>query len=130
MLVRSFHFAVGVTATALAIAGAVLPLLPTVPFLLIAAWAFARSSPRLEAWLLDHARFGPLIADWRRNGAIARPAKRLSAIAMVATVAVAAAAGLPTLLLLIQVAVLVAVSLFIWTRPDPDTGPRTPGARR
>ncbi len=121
MLVRSFHFAVGVTATGLAIAGAVLPLLPTVPFLLIAAWAFARSSPRLEAWLLDHARFGPLIADWRRNGAIARSAKRISAIAMVATVAVGAAAGLSTLVLLVQIAVLAAVSLFIWTRPEPDS---------
>mgnify|MGYP001766859042 CR=1 FL=1 len=130
MLVRSLHFAVGATATALAIAGAVLPLLPTVPFLLIAAWAFARSSPRLEAWLLDHARFGPLIADWRRGGAIARRAKRMSAIAMIATVAVAAAAGLSTLVLLMQIAVLAAVSLFIWTRPEPDSGRETPGVRR
>ena len=124
MVVRSLHFAVGVVATGLAILGVVLPLLPTTPFLLVAAWAFARSSPRFEAWLLDHARFGPLIADWRREGAVSASAKRLSAVVMLATLGLGAVAGLSLGLLAVQAIVFAAVSLFLWTRPDPSRGPR------
>lgn len=119
MVVRSLHFAVGLVATGLAVLGAVLPLLPTTPFLLVAAWAFARSSPRLEAWLIDHAHFGPLIADWRRGGAVDRRVKRLSALVMLATLALGALAGLSTTILAIQAAIFAAVSLFLWTRPEP-----------
>lgn len=56
----------------LATAGIFLPLLPTTPFLLLAAWLFSRSSPRLEQWLAGHALFGPPLRDWRDDGAIAR----------------------------------------------------------
>ena len=54
---------------ALAIAGAVLPVLPTVPFLLVAAAAAGRGWPQLEAWLLAHPRYGPPIRRWRERGA-------------------------------------------------------------
>ena len=130
MVVRSLHFAVGLVATGLAIAGAVLPLLPTTPFLLVAAWAFARSSPRFEAWLLSHARFGPLIADWRREGAVGSGAKRASAAVMLATLAVGALVGLSTILLVLQAGIFAAVSLFLWTRPSPAGDARSGGARR
>jgi uncharacterized membrane protein YbaN (DUF454 family) len=62
----------GLAATGLALAGVVLPLLPATPFLLVAAWAFARSSPRLEGRLRAHARLGPLLAGWEARQAIAR----------------------------------------------------------
>ena len=130
MVVRSFHFALGVMATGLAVLGAVLPLLPTTPFLLVAAWAFARSSPRLEAWLVDHARFGPLIADWRREGAVSRRVKRLSATVMLATLALGALFGLSIALLALQAAIFAAVSLFLWTRPEPTLHVPTPGRTR
>ena len=119
MVVRSLHFTVGVVATGLAVLGVVLPLLPTTPFLLVAAWAFARSSPRLESWLLDHARFGPLIADWRREGAVGRRVKRLSAAVMIATVLLGALVGLSFAILALQVVIFTAVSAFLWTRPEP-----------
>lgn len=98
--------------------GTILPLVPTVPFLLLSAFCFARSSERLHLWLLTHPRFGPPIGDWNRRGAIGRGAKRL------ATVSILAAFGLPLILrldpmiLAIQGVTLLAVAVFVWTRPD------------
>src|SRR5690606_8396288 len=63
---RSLWLTFGLVCVGLALAGVVLPLLPATPFLLLAAFAFTRSSPRLHAWLLGHRHFGPLIEDWRR----------------------------------------------------------------
>ena len=119
MIVRWVWLAVGCLALAAAIAGAVLPLLPTVPFLLIAAWAFARSSPRLEAWLLDHAHFGPLIADWRASGAVSRSTKRTASVVMAATLIGGALAGLSYGILALQATIFAAVAAFLWTRPEP-----------
>lgn len=72
----------GVIALALGIAGMALPLLPTVPFLLLAAFCFARSNPAWEAWLLDHPRFGPPIRAWRARRAIGRRAKVAAVFAL------------------------------------------------
>ena len=60
----------GLLAMALAIIGVVLPLLPTVPFLLLAAFCFARSSQKLHRWLISHKTFGPMIIAWTTSGAI------------------------------------------------------------
>ena len=65
----------------LGLVGAFLPVLPTTPFLLLAVACFARSSPRLEAWLLNHPAFGPPLRNWREKRAISRKAK-LSAVAL------------------------------------------------
>jgi uncharacterized membrane protein YbaN (DUF454 family) len=62
--------AAGFGFVSLAILGAILPLMPTTIFLILAAGCFARSSPKLEARILAHPRFGPLVKDWRARGAI------------------------------------------------------------
>ena len=67
---------------ALGVIGLVVPLMPGVVFLMIAAWCFARSSPRFEAWLLDHPTLGKPLRDWRAAGAIPRPAKIMACTAM------------------------------------------------
>lgn len=60
----------GVVSLSLGVAGIFLPLLPTTPFLLLAAWAFVRSSPRLYAWLINHPHLGEYIRNFRENRAI------------------------------------------------------------
>lgn len=65
----------GVLATALGLVGVFVPLLPTTPFLLLAAACFARSSRRLHDWLLGHRWFGPYIRGYREHHAITRRAK-------------------------------------------------------
>lgn len=60
----------------LGLIGAFLPLLPTVPFVLLAAGCFSRGSPRWERWLLAHPRFGPWVRDWRVSRAVPLRAKQ------------------------------------------------------
>lgn len=67
------------------VAGAVglfLPLVPTVPFLLLAAACFARSSVRFHTWLIEHNHLGPLVRDYLNGGGIPLKAKQM-AIGMV-----------------------------------------------
>ena len=81
----------------LGLLGVVLPVLPTTPFLLLAAGCFARSSPRLHRWLLDHPVFGPPIRNWEDNGAISRKAKRLAVGSMAGVLIVSVVLGLSLL---------------------------------
>lgn len=110
--------AFGVMALGLGALGVVLPLLPTVPFLLLAAFCFARSSERLHNWLLTHPLFGPPIENWRQSGAISRRAKWAATLSIAAAFSISLILGLRPLLLAIQAVTLIAVSLFIWTRPE------------
>jgi uncharacterized membrane protein YbaN (DUF454 family) len=75
-MVRIAYLALGFISLLFGAVGIVLPLLPTVPFVLLAAFFFARSSPRLERWLVDHPSFGPHISAWRTRRAISRKGKR------------------------------------------------------
>lgn len=114
---RILFLTIGWISVALGTLGIFLPLLPTTPFLLLALWCFAKSSPRFHAWLLSHPRFGPALRNWREKGAIPTRAKAL-AIAMIALSL--GSIWLFAKVLAVQVAVsalLVGVSLFILTRP-------------
>lgn len=79
---RIIYFGLGWVMVALGVIGLVMPLMPGAVFLIVAAWCFARSSPRLEAWLLDHPTFGKSLRDWRAAGAIPRPAKAMACAGM------------------------------------------------
>ena len=74
---------VGLLAVAVGAIGVVLPGLPTTVFFIIAAWAFSKSSPRLEAWVLGLPRIGPMVADHRSGLGMPRRAKRV-AVSMIA----------------------------------------------
>lgn len=104
----------------LGLIGIVVPGLPTVPFVLLSAFAAARGSARLHAWLLAHRRFGPLIRDWQAEGAVSRRAKWL------ATTMMAFCAGLMFLtaprvwMAATGTACMVVVGLWLWRRPEPS----------
>lgn len=108
----------GWIAAALAILGVMLPLLPATPFALVAVWAFARSSPRLEAWLRGHRWLGPLIADWRARRAIPRRAKQIAVASLACSWLTMAGLGLPVLVLAGVAPILTGVGAWIVTRPQ------------
>jgi uncharacterized membrane protein YbaN (DUF454 family) len=110
---------IGLLALALGALGVALPLLPTTPFVLVAAVAFARSSDRLHEWLINHDIFGSLIDNWRRHGAISRRAKVVSVVSMAAILVVSVAIAAPAVVIIIQVVVLGAAAVFILSRPLP-----------
>ena len=115
---RIFWLAGGLVAFGLGLIGAVLPLLPTTPFVLLAAYCFARSSPRLQLWLESHRAFGPMIANWRLHGAISVRAKIYSLGMMAASPVATWALDPPMWALIAQIATLMGAATFVATRPS------------
>ena len=108
----------GSAAVGLALAGVVLPVLPTTPFLLVAAWAFARSSPRLDAWLRAHPRLGPPLVAWEDRRAIPRKAKAVAGISLPAGWLLLWSGGAPLAISVAAGAVMLAAGVWILTRPS------------
>lgn len=102
----------------LALAGVFLPLLPTTPFLLLAAWAFARSSPRLDAWLRTHPRLGPPLAAWEDRRAIPRKAKAIAGVSLPAGWLLLWSGGAPATIMVAAGAVMLAAGVWIFSRPS------------
>lgn len=118
-VLRGVFFTCGLLFLILGFVGAFLPVLPTTPFLILAAACFARSSRKLERWLLDHPRFGPTLRDWRERGAIPRKAKLLSLAGTCLGFLLFWLAGNPGPALMAAVAALMLVGLaYVFTRPS------------
>ena len=114
---RRLYLAAGVLFTVLGAIGAILPIVPTVPFLLVAAFCFARSNPEWERKILEHPTWGPQIIDWRERRAISRKAK-IAAIATIAAGVVFTWLTLGFPWVWISVAVLVIIGGWIATRNE------------
>ena len=110
---------IGLSSLVLGAIGIFVPLLPTTPFVLVSAIAFANSSDRLHQWLINHDVFGPLIANWRRHGAISRSTKILSLLSMAAIILISLLMAVPTHVMVVQAIVLCISATFILTRPLP-----------
>lgn len=110
--------ALGWLALTLGLIGAVLPVVPTVPFLLIAVWAFARSSPRLGARIMRNPTFGPQLRAWRKRGVIGRRAKVFATVAMTAGVGWSLWFALDPRIVAVQALVCGAVAVWLCTRPE------------
>ncbi|MEQ9395722.1 YbaN family protein [Haliea sp.] len=109
---------IAVTALLFAAVGVPLPIIPTVPFLLLAAWAASRGWPELEEWLLNHPEYGPHITAWREDGAISRRAKWLATAMLGGSTTVLWVSAAPTLLAAGITTGFVAVLTWLWWRPE------------
>jgi len=102
----------------LGLVGVILPGLPTVPFLLVAAWAAGKGWPQLEVWLLTHPRHGPAIRRWRDHRAVPRRAKWLASASMVASAAFVAWSDAPLAVKAGLPALMIIVAAWLWKRPE------------
>jgi uncharacterized membrane protein YbaN (DUF454 family) len=118
---RIVYFGLGWVMVTLGIIGLILPLMPGAVFLIAAAWCFARSSPRLEAWLLDHPKFGKPLRDWRATGTIPRSGKAMACVGMAMGFAAFWYSAHPSLPLAAGVAlVFLACAAYVVSRPAAD----------
>jgi uncharacterized membrane protein YbaN (DUF454 family) len=116
---RWLWLALAYACLALGIIGIFLPGLPTTPFVLLAAYAAARGSKRLHAWLLAHRMFGPMIRDWEASGAVSRKAK-LWAIGTMALCAVIFFLTAPKWWMAATgTGIMAIVGAWLWRRPEP-----------
>jgi uncharacterized membrane protein YbaN (DUF454 family) len=123
-LVRWGWLGLGWGCVALGVIGAVVPLMPTTIFLILAVGCFARSSPRLESWLLNHARFGPTLRAWRAEGAIPRRGKIAACCGIALGFVLFLAGARPDWVLALGVAaVMAACAGYIVSRPAPGVPP-------
>lgn len=106
-------------ALALGLVGIVVPGLPTVPFVLLSAYAAARGSARLHARLLADRRFGPMIRDWQAQGAVGRRAKWLATTMMAMASVLMFLTAPRAWMAATGTAIMLLVAAWLWTRPEP-----------
>ncbi len=107
----------GVVCLAAGLLGIVLPLLPTTPFVLLAAYCFSRGSARYEQWLLTHPRFGPIVRDWQTRRAVPLRAKQVASV-MMGVSSVAMWWLLPGQVRWVPGASCVLVAIWLWRLPN------------
>lgn len=122
-LVKHLFVAAGWLSLGCGVLGIFLPLLPTTPFVLLAAFCFSKGSDSLHRWLLSQKTFGPLIRDWQEHGVIRRHVKGTSTVLIVLLM------GYPILFRPMPIRLKIALSLvgmgvigFIWSRPSKAQG--------
>jgi len=116
---RRFYLALGYASLVLGIAGIALPLLPTTPFVILAAWCFARSNPALAQRLYENPRFGALLTTWRDQRAIPPRAKIYALLMLALSYAVAVWLVRNPYVPYLLAAIMGSVALYIVTRPSP-----------
>ncbi len=122
-LVRLLYALLAYASLGVGLIGLVVPGLPTTEFVLLAAWAASRSSPRLSRWLENHRLFGPILSNWRNGRAIARQAKVAASLSMLVALLVMLTTLPHGYWLYAVIAGMAIGNLWIWSRPD-----RTPMA--
>lgn len=128
---RWIYFAIGWVFFVLGALGAFLPILPTTPFMIVALWAFSRSSERFQRWLYDHPVFGPPLQRWYEFGVIPVAAKMAAVGAMAASIAyLIIFTAVPVSVLLVTGGFMAAAGWFIVSRPSEVPATRIARAGR
>lgn len=117
---RTILIIIGWLAVVLATFGVVLPLLPTTPFLLLAAWCFARSSPRFHHWLLYRSGFGGYLRHWQKHRALPPGTKPKAMVFIVVTFAVSLYLVNILWVRLFLLTMMCALLIFMWRMPVVD----------
>lgn len=110
--------AVGWVFLGLAVVGTALPIMPTVPFLLVAAWAFQKSSPRLRQRIRRDPRYGAMVRAWQDYGVVPRFAKIWSVVTMSFGVGLALWLGVAAGIVAVQATVCLLIGIYLVTRPE------------
>jgi uncharacterized membrane protein YbaN (DUF454 family) len=116
--IRVFWILVGGVSLVLGLIGVLLPVLPTTPFVILAAFAFGKGSVRMQRWLEGTALFGPAIHSWKTTGAIAPNHKLLATGMMAGSFILAIVLALPMKVLIIQAVCMAAAGAFVLSRPN------------
>ncbi len=119
---RYVYLSIGFLCLTVGFVGIVVPGIPTTPLILAAAWAFARSSKRLELWLLKHHLFGPLIVNWRDYRGISRKSKITSIVAILGTFAATIYFTFSFIFDLVFAVFGILLCIYLLTRPEPPIG--------
>jgi uncharacterized membrane protein YbaN (DUF454 family) len=125
---RWLWVAAGMVSMAAGIVGIALPVMPTVPFVLLAAFCFSRGCRRCEQWLLDHPKLGPPIRNWRRDRSVPLRAKQL-AIGMMAVSSTFAWWLLAWPWRWMPAAACLLVSLWLWRLPTTPVAAKERASR-
>lgn len=104
------------TSIALAAIGVVLPLVPTTPFVLLAAWSASKGSPAFAAWLENHPTFGPAIENWRSRRAIPRKGKLLACAMLCFSWFLLFATGASAVMLIVMGLMFLGLACYLLTR--------------
>ena len=122
-IARASYIALAYICVGLGLAGVVLPLLPTTPFLLLAAWSASRGSPRLHRWLYQHPYIGQVLQAWERERAVPRSAKVSACVLLsISWIGIWWLTG-DWRLLTVTGLLFVVVAGFLLTRPAPGSRP-------
>ncbi len=119
---RPLLLALAVVSLGVAVLGLFLPGLPSTEFVLLSAWAAARSSPRFHAWLMRHRIFGPMLHHWHDGRRVSRRAKWCATASMLLCSAVLILFVPHPWAVAIAVACMAGVQVWLWRRPEPASG--------
>lgn len=100
--------------------GALLPGMPTTVFLILAAWAASKGWPQMDAWLLNHPKYGATLRAWRENGTVPRKAKWFASIMMLISAIIMLFTNAPLLVKVFTDLTMLSVLTWLWLRPEPS----------
>ena len=101
--------------------GALIPGMPTTVFLILAAWSASKGWPQMDAWLLNHPKYGGTLRSWRENGTVPRKAKWFASIMMLISAMIMLFTHAPLLVKVFTDLTMLSVSIWLWLRPEPST---------